>query len=140
MAARIERVHHHYLFWEDWRAGLYRVPASHEQEDAVLAASLLGVASDLKAAMLSVLTEWPISSAVNLSHVARNRQAWLGQAACCWAIGVPETITKMGWHLVAEPLQVEANAVADEVIAEWEYRHLSQRLTEWEIYGGQEVA
>lgn len=140
MVVRIERVHHHYLFWEDWRHGLYRIPASHEQSGAVYAASLLAVASDLLTAMTAVLDEWPISSEVNLSHVARNRQAWLGQAACCWAIGVPESITKMGWHLVSDALQAEANAVADEVIAIWEHRHLSKRLTEWEIFGGQEVA
>lgn len=134
MMTRIRRQFAHYSGWEDWRAGLYRMPRSSEQVDAVYAASLLAVADDLRAAMLGVIDEWPVSAAVNLSHVARNRQAWLGQAACCYSVGVPELITKFGWHLLTDELRAEANAVADEVIVEWEVRHLASRVTEWEQY------
>jgi hypothetical protein len=130
----IRRQFYHYTLWEDWRAGLYRMPRASEQGDAVYAASLLAMADDLRRAMYGVIDVWEVSSAVNLSHVARNRQAWLGQAACCYAVGVPELTTKFGWHLLTESLQAEANAVADEVIAAWEER---QQATAWERYIGE---
>jgi hypothetical protein len=40
-------------------------------------------------------------------------------------------ITKFGWHLLTVPLQDEANAVADEVIAAWEQRNSRTAWEQW---------
>lgn len=136
----MRREFRHYREWEDWVAGLYRIPDSSEQADAVLAASLLADQEGFHRAATDMVTAWPVAALVNLSHVARNRQAWIGQATCCWALGVPETITKLGWHLLTPEVQVEANTTADRAIADWERRYLASRPTEWEKYVEREVA
>ena len=80
------RVYHHHDQWEDFLAGMYvlSVPPEAEQEFIDDSEELLADPIELNRAMSTVIAAWPIAARVNLSHVARNRQAWLGQAACCY--------------------------------------------------------
>lgn len=116
----IERVFRHHDEWEDHKAGMYAVRYDDPEAGAELARALLADVGDLYAAMSAVTREWPVASEVNLTHVSSNRQAWLGQAACCFACGVPDDVTKQGWHKLTGWQQDAANAVADRVIDEWE--------------------
>lgn len=116
----IRRVFHHHDDWEDHRAGMFALSYGDEQGGTREAAELLGDPDLLWAAMSAVAREWPVAAEHNLSHTTQNRQAWLGQAACCFALGVPEFLTRLGWHTLTTAQQVAANAVADQVIAEWE--------------------
>ena len=116
----MKRIYHHFQLWEDWREGMYReipYPIQHSAIDA--AARLLRMPAPLKMAMRRVIMEWPTSTAVNLSNTARNRQAWLGQAACFLTLTVPDYLTKLAWHSITENQQAAANAVADLIIEEW---------------------
>jgi len=70
--------------------------------------------------MLNVLTAWPNSCEHNLTADNMNRQAWIGHAACCLAIGCPEDITREAWHLLTQKQQDDANAAADAAIEKWE--------------------
>lgn len=118
---QICRVYAHYLTWEDYQHGMYRQTNLKADIARVTACSeVLANPASLLQAMRRVITEWTVSSAVNLSHRAINRQAWLGQAACCLIHGAPEHVTKAGWHLLTQDQQDKANAVADQVVAEWE--------------------
>lgn len=116
----IERVFRHHDQWEDHKAGMYAVRYDDPAAGAELARVLLADVFALEAAMSAVCREWPVATEVNLTHVTSNRQAWLGQAACCFACGVPDDVTKQGWHRLSGMQQAAANAVADQVIAEWE--------------------
>jgi hypothetical protein len=120
----MKRVYAHYLQWEDYQHGMYRqTMLAGDPERVTDSAALLSSVDALQAAMTRVVIEWPVATEVNLTHSAINQQAWLGQAACCLMFGAPEYLTKQAWHLLTEPLQTAANAVADRVIAEWQTRY-----------------
>lgn len=117
----MKRIFCHYEKWEDWRDGLYRKTLDKAEEILVSrAARLLCDTHSLLKSMRDVVERWPNASAVNLSNRSRNRQAWLGQAACCFVCGAPEDLTKTAWHRLTGAEQIAANAIADQVIAEWE--------------------
>lgn len=80
--------------------------------------------------MTFVSQNWKISAEHNLSNTNRNRQAWLGQAACCFSHGAPEYITKLAWNNLTEKEQKIANDVADDVIKDWEQKYLSGYFSE----------
>jgi hypothetical protein len=122
----MERIFHSYLKWEDWKAGMYRPlqQDSPEAEELIsLACHLLSSPRLLYRAMSSVSKRWRHASEMNLSHIAINRRAWLGQAACCYEYKVPEHLTKQAWHRLSQDQQTKANAIADKVIFEWEQHH-----------------
>jgi hypothetical protein len=116
------RVYHHYELWEDWQHGLYRESTAGEVGDAELihlAAELLRDTEGLQWAMCHVAFNWPHAAEQNLTNPSRNKQAWLGQAACCWAEGVPEQLTKQAWWTLTEEERRRANLIADAVYADW---------------------
>ncbi len=118
--ADVNRIYHHHDRWEDHRAGMYALVYHGEGDGADLARVLLADETECWAAMEAVVREWPNATEHNLTATGTNRQAWLGQAACCFVHGVPDHVTKMGWHLLTETEQDAANLVADMVIAGWE--------------------
>jgi hypothetical protein len=67
-----------------------------------------------------MVSEWIYSAEQNLSNSSRNRQAWIGQASCCYKYGVPEHITKYAWRLMSFEQQHKANQIANKVIKIWE--------------------
>ena len=70
--------------------------------------------------MRKVTREWPVSCEHNLTCVNMNRQAWVGHAACCLAIGCPEQITRRAWARLTEDQRVRANRKAQRAIELWE--------------------
>ena len=128
----MERIYHHYLLWEDYKRGLYdKTKRTIEDENrlANIAKSILTNSVLFKNMALRVISEWKYASEVNLSNPSRNKQAWIGQASCCYAYKIPEYITKMGWHLMTLEEQKQANKIADEVIETWENNQKCQKNT-----------
>lgn len=120
----IERVYHPYDQWEDWQMGMYEKTCYMDDELITLAcAATLGCPELLWECMQFVSHNWGKSAEHHLTNVNRNRQAWLGQAACCFIDGAPEYLTKAAWGRLAPQVQERANAVADEVIHEWEWKY-----------------
>lgn len=121
----MKRIFHHYEKWEDWRDGLYRLSVNIDAEEILItrAARLLADPELLLIAMTRVIDEWKVSAEVNLSNPSRNRQAWLGQSACCLLCGAPEDLTKQAWHRLSQGERDYANAIADRVISKWEDRY-----------------
>lgn len=117
----MRRFYAHYLRWEDYQHGMFRAAVLRDDDPCIAASvALLSDPDGLLTAMRRVVAEWPVSSSVNLTNQGLNRQAWLGQAACCLIHGAPEHITKAGWRTLAEETQAIANGIADRVIAEFE--------------------
>lgn len=111
-----------YTEWEDWQAGMYRDSSAGDRESLVAAAAgLLADQNRLASAMRGVTVEWRFAAEANL-HEPPNNRAWLGQAACCYAAGVPEELTRAAWGLLTDDQRHAANRVADRVIEEWKYR------------------
>lgn len=81
---------------------------------------LLSDKSRCEAAMIAVITQWPISSAQHLSKISGKRP-WLGQAACCFELGATEEETRIAWNFyMTDEGRQQANDVADEVINIWQ--------------------
>lgn len=121
-----------YTEWEDFQAGMYRDPQASDREPMTeLAASLLSDAHRLFAAMRSVTIEWRFAAEANL-HEPPNNRAWLGQAACCYAAGVPEELTRAAWGRLTDQQRMAANRIADQVIDEWRYR--TRRNPQMELF------
>lgn len=107
-----------YQIWEDFNAGMYR-----SKTDYTLALKCSLLLSDQCAFLdsaIKMVFEWEIASAVNLSNKSRNRQAWIGQATCCYIHGANENTTIAGWRMMDTQTQADANATADTVISYFE--------------------
>ena len=117
----MERIYYHYLEWEDFHNGLYDLDKIDNPNKLIKScANLLKDVDSFYKIMLNVIQEWRKSSEVNLTNTSRNRQAWLGQASCCYKYNAPEYITKLAWRTLTKDQQDKANDMADKVIFEWE--------------------
>ena len=118
----MRQIFHSYTLWEDVNNGILE-DCYNEEETEVLtlkAKSLLCSMDDFAEVANNVINEWKFSSEQHLSNKARNRQAWIGQAACCYKYRVPEHITKYAWRLMTKKQQDNANYIADLIIKSWE--------------------
>ena len=124
----MKRVCHNYEKWEDWKAGLYS-KSCEDPEGAILESlELLSSPTDLYISMRKVCSEWPLSAEHNMTDTSINRQAWLGQSACCFNHGATEALTRIAWGGLSDKQRIEANKVADQVISDWEdsYKNKNQ--------------
>ncbi len=101
--------------WEDYAAGMYAPDVTEEMVDE--SARLLGKPAEFHAAAASVIAAWPVAARHNLDHMWTGRNAWLGQAACCFAHQATSAATRVAWGLISPDSQRRANAVATTVRA-----------------------
>lgn len=126
----MKRMYHPYTKWEEFHAGMWR-DISHEEEEEFLkkAIEFTGDHELYGSWMLKVVDSWKISCEHNLSDTSINRQAWIGHAACCLAIGCPEHITRRAWHCLSNEQQEKANMKADIAIEKWEKKQYEKIST-----------
>lgn len=121
----IEKIYHPYLKWEDFKAGMWSKCDPEKQESLLQQAiDFTGNADLYGKAMLRVIVEWPITCEHNLTDTGMNRKAFIGHAAVCLELGIPEYITRMAWNKLTDLQRVQANDKAKEAIAIWETKHL----------------
>jgi hypothetical protein len=114
----IVRVFAHHDEWEDAQAGMYKLGVPRDG-NVQLSAGLLRDTVRLTETSFRVLSDWPISSAVNLSNSSMNHQAWMGHAACAMLFGSTEDESIAAWHLLTPEEQVAANAAVDIANDRW---------------------
>lgn len=132
MIEGIERVYHPYNLWEDYEMGLYEVTCFMDAQRMVEDCEMtLRCPEMLWEAMTFVSHNWGYASEQHLTNSHRNRQAWLGQAACCWLHGAPEYLVKQAWNNLNAEMQKKANEVADDVINDWENKY-RKKYFEWQ--------
>ena len=121
----MKRIYHHYKKCEEFKAGMWRTIAKQKNYNDLLekAIQFTSNAELYGEWMLKVIEKWKYSCEYNLSCQDMNRQAWIGHAACCLALGCPEDITRLAWHHLTEEQQNAANKKADEAISLWESRN-----------------
>lgn len=118
---QMKRIYHPYNLWEEYHAGMWNdIETDKEEEMLNKAIRFTGDHELYGSWMLKVIEQWKYSCEHNLSCVSMNRQAWIGHAACCLAIGCPEHITRRAWHCLSTEQQYKANMKADEAILKWE--------------------
>ncbi len=114
------RIFHTHDKWECHRAGFYAGSKEGVTKDECEEAyrSFLADVPRFTEALNSVTAEWKHSCEHYLTNVAMNRIAWLGQAAACYALGIPSTFRGGFFRLTAEQ-QTAANETALAALNGW---------------------
>jgi len=114
------RVFHTFDKWECHKAGFYATTKDGmnkaQCEEAMR--ELLADIPRFQAALRGVITEWKHSCEHYLTNNAMNRIAWLGQAATCYALGIPATY-RGGFYMLTERQQKAANKAALDALNQW---------------------
>lgn len=116
----IDRYFCHYEQLEEYSHGMWRRPPAGDFSELVSdATSFMMDVGRFSEAMSSVCSDWTNSCKVNFTTPSVNPIAWLGQAAVCNAIGVPEACVRSAWGNLPFCVQQKANACAKAHISEW---------------------
>lgn len=108
---------YNYKLWEDQKAGMYKkLQKDKEEFYVVMAINLMNSTEEWGKYMLDVIEEWEFSCKQNLTNNSQNKIAWIGQAACCLACGIPDYITKKVWWSLSDETQEKANKKAQEAL------------------------
>lgn len=115
-----DRIFHTHDKWECLRAGFYAstVTGLSRGEGEEQYRVFLSDLPRFREALEHVITEWKHSCEHYLTNKAMNRIAWLGQAAMCYATGVPATY-RAGFSLLTQKQQDLANNLALEYLNKW---------------------
>lgn len=117
----MKQVFAHYLEWEDYQNGMYKMPKLNDGLGQVQQAKeLLSNTPIFFDTMKIMMKEWPVCSAVNLTNLGQNRRAWLGAAACNYLHKIPEVITRIAWNELSKEQQDKANLAANKIINEYD--------------------
>ena len=114
------RIFHTWDKWECHKAGFY---ASHKDgmsanQCQLSYAEFLSNNKRFAEALESVILEWKHSCEHYLTNKSMNRIAWLGQAAMCYATGVPSKYCS-GFNLLTNEQQNTANEIALIALNTW---------------------
>ena len=126
-----DRIFHTWDQWECHKAGFYensKAGMTREECEETYRALLADDAAFRKA-LDGVLAEWKNSCEHYLTNVSMNRIAWLGQAALCFAKGIP-SVFRGGYNLLSPEQQDRANATALEYLNQWLEQHARDTVTE----------
>jgi len=121
---KISQIFHHYKKWEDWKGGLYDSNCDRFDEKLNLSKEVLEDENLFLEVAKDMVSSWIYSSEQNLSDRSMNRQAWIGQASCCFNHGAPDYVTIQAWWMLTDEQRSKANSVADKVISEWEQEYV----------------
>lgn len=115
----MKQVWYRYELWEDWQNGMYATSDKNKNIRIENSIDFFKNLKELYECMKYVAYNWKHSAMTNLTNLATNHQAWLGQASNCYKnkCNVDETIEV--WHSLTEKQREEANKVADKVFYEW---------------------
>lgn len=116
----MKQVYHHYLSWEDYKAGMWRKVSKDEEPELLkLAIEFTGNHLHYGNAMLRVIKEWKFSCEHNLTNLSINRKAWIGHAACALEKNLPEYIVRSAWSMLTDEQRFLANRQADNAISKY---------------------
>lgn len=131
------RIFHTFEKWECYKAGFYATALNGvtKEECERMYQSFLSSEEVFSAALQRVITEWKHSCEHYLTNAAMNRIAWLGQAAACYAMGIPSSF-RGGFNLLSEEQREKANLVALRYLNKWLTENGRPEVTLSEAYSG----
>lgn len=115
-----DRIFHTFDKWECHKNGFYASskPGMTQSECEKEYAAFLSDSARFSEGLQGVLNEWKYSCEHYLTNKAMNRIAWLGQAAMCYATGVPSKFCA-GFNLLTPEQQDVANELALVYLNKW---------------------
>lgn len=136
-----DRIFHPFDKWECYKAGFYKsgVRDLSKGDAEIRYARFLADTPRFEAALVAVIAEWKHSCEHYLTNVAMNRIAWLGQAAACYAMGLP-AVFRGGFFILTEEQQTAANEVALVYLNRWLAANGREAVTMEEAYSYQRQA
>ena len=125
-----ERIFHTFDKWECHKAGFYasKFDGLTSEQCEQKYAEFLSNDEQFREALSGVISEWKHSCEHYLTNKAMNRIAWLGQAAMCYATGIPSKYCA-GFNLLSAHQQDTANLIALEALNYWMKQNNKQELT-----------
>lgn len=131
------RVFHTWDKWECYKAGFYEPTLNGltKEECERMYESFLTSEEAFSTALEHVITEWKHSCEHYLTNAAMNRIAWLGQAAACYAMGIPSSF-RGGFNLLNREQQDKANAIALKYLNKWLVSNGRAAVSMGEAYSG----
>lgn len=132
------RIFHTYEHWECYKAGFYNSTKEGmtKAQCEIAYRDFLSSEERFSEALEHVISEWKHSCEHYLTNSAMNRIAWLGQAAACYAMGIPSSF-RSGFFLLSEKQQEEANQVALRYLNRWLSANGRPEVTMEEAYSGE---
>lgn len=117
----MNRIFHPWDKWEDYLHNFYGGITSDFPKDNTLKlyASLLRDTDKFEAALKTIIKEWKYSCEHNLTNVAMNRVAYLGQASCALVYKVPHSLSMGGYNLLTDEEKQRADALAQKYLDKW---------------------
>jgi len=115
-----DRIFHTFEKWECQKAGFYapNVEGKTSQQCQEEYRDFLSDLDLFQRTLKKVIVDWKYSCEHYLTNFAMNRIAWLGQAAMCYATGVPSRFCG-GFNLLTDEQKHRANLVALGALNEW---------------------
>ncbi len=118
----MKRIYHTWEKWECYPAGFYenrpKDRALSDEDCRRIYAEFLRDTPMFEAALQSVILYWKHSCEHYLSNENMNRIAWLGQAALCYAKGIP-SVYRGGFNQLTNEEQERANRAALKYLNRW---------------------
>lgn len=116
----VDRIFHTYDLWECHKAGFYasRKAGMTSEECEQSYAEFLRDPDWFASALDKMIADWKHSCEHYLTNRSMNRIAWLGQAAMCYATGVPSVFCS-GFNRLSEDEQAQANKIALIALNKW---------------------
>lgn len=115
---RLERVYHPIALWEEMGFNMWGTVSDRPY----WVQKAFEFTSDHRlygSWMRRVISDWSVSCENALTDMNLNRKAWVGHAACAYAIQCPEDIVREAWGRLADEQQLLANREAERAIAAW---------------------
>lgn len=118
--ASYDRIFHTYDKWECFAAGFFNtsVNGMKKEEAEEKFANFLKDINKFEEALNYIVHNWKYSCEQNLTNIAFNRIAWLGQASVCYATGIP-AVYRAGWFKLNEYEQLKADNMALKYLNIW---------------------
>lgn len=118
----MKRIYHTWDKWECYPAGMYESqPRGRNLAEGMckyLYAQFLRDIPRFESAMAGVSENWTHSCEHYLSHDGMNRVAWLGQAAMCYATGIPAVFCG-GYNQLSDDEKLAADRAALRFLNFW---------------------
>ena len=119
--------HKPYWIREDYLNGLFDTTTEDDELCIKKVERLFKSEKRTIKAMSSVIQKWKHSTEHNLTNRSINKIAWLGQAACCYSLKVPDFITKKAWWNLPKETRNRADKNAKDLIESYENKTQNQR-------------
>jgi len=125
-----DRIFHTYEYWECHKAGFFasKKEGMTKAECEKAYAEFLSNDGRFREALDIIIVEWKHSCEHYLTNKAMNRIAWLGQAAMCYATGVPSKYCA-GFNQLTLKQQSIANLTALDYLNKWMVSNGREELT-----------